>query len=78
MSVLEVLVFGQLTDSIGKDRIHFSYVQDTELFRKALNESFPGLRDKTFLLAVNQELVLKKKILKPGDTLALLPPFSGG
>ncbi|MDA1182708.1 MAG: MoaD/ThiS family protein [Bacteroidetes bacterium] len=78
MAVLEVLVFGQLTDSIGGDRIHLSYVQDTDLFRTAMNERFPGLRDKTFLLAVNQELVLGKRILNPGDTVALLPPFSGG
>jgi sulfur-carrier protein len=43
-----------------------------------LHQKYSGLSEKKFAIAVNYELNNPDKILKSGDEVVLLPPFSGG
>jgi molybdopterin converting factor subunit 1 len=58
---------------------------DTDRFRTVLSERYPGLAaflqdDRSVTLAVNEEYVPPGHAvpLKHGDTVALIPPISGG
>ena len=58
---------------------------DTAALRKTLAESYPGLStmvldEENLTLALNEEYVTAGQVLplKSGDTVALIPPISGG
>ena len=62
--MLEILVFGELVDFIGSEKVNISYCTTVEELYSSLFKQFPALREKTFLIE--------------GSEIALLPPFSGG
>ncbi len=77
---LTILPFGALTDvftpagfALEKDTI--STVQQLHAY---LTGNYPAVAQQKFRYAVNQELVDENHLLKDGDEVALLPPFSGG
>ena len=45
-------------------------------------DKMPGLKDiletRRVFISINQEMAQKNDIVKDGDEIALLPPFSGG
>ncbi|MDN5603599.1 MAG: MoaD/ThiS family protein, partial [Staphylococcus equorum] len=45
----------------------------TDLFKR-----YPSISDKKFQIAVNEEFVKNDDIVQPNDTVALIPPVSGG
>lgn len=49
-----------------------------QLIESHLDPKLDGKRIDKFLFAVNEELVDKDYLLKDDDTLAILPPLSGG
>ena len=76
---LKLLFFGVLTDVIGVSNIEFVMKSgDVELLNKKLQKDFPALKEYTYKIAVNQEIVTKKMKLKDGDEVSFLPPFAGG
>jgi molybdopterin converting factor small subunit len=74
---VQVLFFGQLTDiagnSMGMPAAGTLRALEQELWRQ-----FPLLQTKKYVISVNQQIVTGDSILRDGDTVALLPPFSGG
>jgi len=75
---INLLAFGQIADITGKPAWKTGNVKDTDELQKKLTEEFPGLRAITYAIAVNKKLVKKNTELNEADTVALLPPFSGG
>lgn len=49
----------------------------TDLLEK-LYQKHGGLRDTSFAIAVNKEIIANEVKLNANDTIALLPPFAGG
>lgn len=53
-----------------------------EDLKAMLKKDFPGLApaldSRSILISVNQEFATKKTVIKDGDEIGLLPPFSGG
>ena len=47
-------------------------------FTKYLFERYPQIKDKQFQIAVNEEFVKSDDIVHQDDTVALIPPVSGG
>jgi molybdopterin converting factor small subunit len=43
-----------------------------------LQELFPELADRKYAVAVNMKVVQENLELKQNDTVALMPPYSGG
>ncbi len=72
-----VKAFGQLSDSIRKAEWKMQAV-DTDQLQAQISESYPKLLGKNYLLAVNEYIISENTILEENDTVALLPPFSGG
>jgi sulfur-carrier protein len=75
---MNILVFGQLEEITGGGIISINPVPDTELLRESLYQLFPALKQKQFLVAVNQKIIRERTEINGDAQIALLPPFSGG
>jgi len=73
-----VLFFGQLTDITSSASIDWPMVTDSDTLKQEIVQRFPSLASKTFRLAVGKQLITANTILREGQTIAFLPPFSGG
>lgn len=75
---INLVFFGNLAE-IGKNKsIEIETVRNTTDLVNYLNEQFPPLKEKKFLIAINQKMAKGTQELKEGDEVAFLPPFSGG
>ncbi|MCK9402803.1 MAG: MoaD/ThiS family protein [Chitinophagaceae bacterium] len=75
---IHVLFFGSLTDATVVPDIYLETVADTAALKELLIQQYPLLRTAKYFIAVNQKMVQENTTLKTGDTVALMPPFSGG
>lgn len=74
---VKVLLFGRLKEICGQSVIEMN-ANDTDELRQQLWSDYPGLASQTMAMAVNRRLVAANEPLKPGDEVALMPPYSGG
>jgi len=81
---ITVRFFANLKDMAGTESMELAFdgeVRVKELTARLLAE-LPSLKDvletRRVFVCVNQEMVQKDDIIKDGDEVALLPPFSGG
>ncbi len=75
---LEVLFFGSLTDITAISSLVAGDLVDTDSVKVFLEEKYPALKTAKYFIAVNQKMIQHNTNLNPGDTIALMPPFSGG
>ena len=75
---MEVLFFGQLTDITGVASIEVAAANNTDTLEKILIEKYPGLLVAKYRMAVNKVMVQGCTTLMGQETIALMPPFSGG
>jgi molybdopterin synthase sulfur carrier subunit len=75
---IEVLFFGSLTDATKVSSLVADDLTDTDTVKKFLEEKYPSLQRAKYFIAVNQQMIQNNTIIKSGDTVALMPPFSGG
>jgi sulfur-carrier protein len=75
---MNIMVFGQLEDITGSSIVALENVTDTELLLQRLYAQYPLLKEKKFLIAVNQKIATVKTQIEDNAAVALLPPFSGG
>jgi molybdopterin synthase sulfur carrier subunit len=76
MMQITIMAFGQLAEITGVTFL--AEADDSDQLRLLLAERYPALKDKKYALAVNKQLITSRTILQESDTVALLPPFSGG
>lgn len=73
---IPIIAFGQIAEITGKE---FTVeAQDVTSLKLALNAKFPALAEKKYAIAVNKKLVTHSVALTESDTVALMPPYSGG
>ena len=75
---INLLAFGQIAEMIGQAEFEISEIENTVELSKILLELYPALGEISYSIAVNKSIVHGNTLLKHGDTVALLPPFSGG
>jgi sulfur-carrier protein len=75
---MNIMVFGQLEDITDSSVVSVENVTDTELLLQRLYAQYPLLKEKKFLIAVNQKIATVKTQIEDNAAVALLPPFSGG
>ncbi len=84
MIELTVLFFGELAELAATKETTLSNIKDTSALNDTstlvdyIHENYPRLRNKTFNLALNREIITEKRLVKNGDEIALLPPYAGG
>ncbi len=75
---MKILFFGSLTDVIGEADLCLNGIADTDALQQFLKAQYPMLSSAKYFVAVNQKMISENTLLKPSDTVALMPPFSGG
>ena len=74
---MTILTFGQIAELCGNPRLEAD-VPDTDALQALLQAQFPALRDRTYVIAVDQKTIQRNTPLHSSSVVALLPPFSGG
>ena len=75
---IKIILFGQLRDIAGSNSLVLEDVADTKELEEQLKQQYPGLAASKYIIAVDKELVQENTSLNENNTVALLPPFSGG
>jgi molybdopterin synthase sulfur carrier subunit len=75
---VKVLFFGSLTDITGCSSLDIADILDTEQLQQQLAAQYPALAKAKYGLAVNKRMITGNTQLQQQDTVALMPPFSGG
>lgn len=78
---ITLLFFGMATDLAGSASSTIPLNQEMSLkaFKNLLFETHAELKNlQQFAIAINEEYALEDSIVKPGDTIAIIPPVSGG
>lgn len=77
---MKVLYFAELKEILNQSAEEFNIYKDitVEDFEVFLFQQHPELSSKTFQIALNEEFAKKDDIVQPHDTIALIPPVSGG
>ncbi|MBK8245483.1 MAG: MoaD/ThiS family protein [Saprospiraceae bacterium] len=75
---INILAFGQIVDIIGTSSWTISGVDNTDQLELKLTHDFPGLLYTKYAMAVNKKVIHQNTTLSHDDTVAILPPFSGG
>jgi molybdopterin converting factor small subunit len=78
MKTINVLTFGAVTEITGDKSFIMEGIESTEMLMQVLEEKFPLLKTVQYAIAVNKEVIQKQTALENGNTVAILPPFSGG
>lgn len=79
-ATVEVLLFARLRDAAGRDVLSVAWGPGTTVADVAarLREQLPELPLRGCLCAVNERYARPEQPVAAGDTVAFLPPISGG
>jgi len=75
---IDILFFGSLVDATTVSNLTVVDLSDTNALRFYLETRYPALKTDKYFIAVNQQMIEGNTVLTTGDTVALMPPFSGG
>jgi molybdopterin converting factor small subunit len=80
MISIQLQYFSQLRDLKGPERVELAPGTTVAGLLEKLYGLLPGLKqwDKCLLVAAGIEYVPRDYVLKPGDTISLMPPVQGG
>lgn len=78
MKEINVLLFGAVADIVGKSSFVMPTPSSTDELKEQLEADYPALKNISYVVAVNKQMVTASTALEPNATVALLPPFSGG
>ena len=75
---MEIKTFGKITEIVNKE-IELLFPMNLAELKTTLEEQFPLLKTLLYSIAINDELISDEDymIIKP-QSIALMPPFSGG
>ncbi len=82
--MVTVKYFASLKQMAGKEEDQFNVNEDTtleqlsELIEKSVPQLGNMVREKRVIISLNYDVVPLDTVVKDGDEIALLPPFSGG
>jgi molybdopterin synthase sulfur carrier subunit len=75
---INFLSFGSLTEIVTSGPITSIDFSDSDSVRHYLITKHPRMAEKKFIMAVNKMIIQQNTVLNDFDTVAILPPFSGG
>lgn len=72
------MFFGVLAEVACTSFKHYDYVKNLSDLSHRITDDFPEIAHYNYRIALNNQIVEGDHLLKPGDEVALLPPFAGG
>jgi sulfur-carrier protein len=77
--MITLLLFAHLQEEVGQDKLLLEVDDITVKELKALlNKDYNLTQIEQVMIAINEEYALEEDVIKSGDTVALIPPVSGG
>ncbi len=74
---VKIQLYGQLKQITGLSELNTD-VADTDGLVKELAARFPLLENLNYLIAVDRNVVQTNTLIRAGQEVAMLPPYSGG
>lgn len=75
---IKILAFGQIAEIAACSEWDIEGIENADSLRKYIEDIYPQLNSLKYLIAVNRKIVHGNESFNDNDTIALLPPFSGG
>ncbi len=75
---LQIISFGKIAEFLNSQQLNVNEINDTDQLKIYLEKAFPQLATMKYKLAVNKILIQKNIELSNNDSVAIMPPFSGG
>jgi molybdopterin converting factor subunit 1 len=76
---VKILCFAQVSEQLGASSLELDLGPMTvDAFLEEFKQRYPNLRLDHVMIAVNEQFVDETHRIEPHDTVALLPPVSGG
>jgi len=75
---IEIITFGKIAEFLANQRMDVGEIRDTDRLKSYLENSFPKLAGMKYKLAVNKNIIQYNEPLSEQDSVAIMPPFSGG
>lgn len=78
--VMKVLLFAGLKQKVGSEfiTVPLEDTLDVMSLRQNIETVEPSLNGEVYMVAVNENFVRADYVVQNGDTVALIPPVSGG
>lgn len=77
--MINILLFAHLQEAIGESKLRVELSNHTvEQIKQWMEKQYPQLDLKHVMAAVNEEFATDTTVVKEGDTIAFIPPISGG
>lgn len=77
--MVKILLFAQLQEEVGKHQLELEFGPSTVTdLKKTLMEKYNLMQIDQAMIAINETYAKNDDIVKPGDTVAVIPPISGG
>ena len=75
---IQLISFGKIAEFLENQHMEVSDINNTDQLKHYLESSFPQLATMKYKVAVNKILVQENTLIKNNDSVAIMPPFSGG
>lgn len=77
---VELLYFGPLGEIAGKEseQLDIQALTNVQAIKKFVTDKYPDMKNHSFAVAVNQEIVEEEHLIDSESEIAFLPPFAGG
>ncbi|MGH0512742.1 molybdopterin converting factor subunit 1 [Bacillus cereus] len=78
--MITILLFANLREEVGSERVVIIEKREMNVhqLKKWLKDSYKLQTLDKVMVAINEEFVTDEDIVKAGDTVAFIPPVSGG
>ncbi|OHX45880.1 molybdopterin converting factor subunit 1 [Cytobacillus oceanisediminis] len=74
----KIMFFAHLRDRVGEESLTKDFSGKTISELKQMLEENYGLKLDSVMAAVNEEFASDDEVIQAGDTIAFIPPVSGG
>jgi len=75
---IDIITFGKIAEFMESQRLSLSGISDTNSLKQELEKAFPPLASMKYKLALNKNIVQHNLPIQNLDSVAIMPPFSGG
>ena len=75
---IDIMAFGKISEFIQNQEMDILNINNTDELKQYLEQSFPELVGTKYKLALNKDVVQTNLQLTNKDSIAIMPPFSGG
>nr|WP_295974805.1 molybdopterin converting factor subunit 1 [uncultured Bacillus sp.] len=75
----KILFFAHLRDAVGQDSVEMDVTgKSIAELKQLVSETYNLQKLDTVMVAINEEFATDKEVIKEDDTIAFIPPVSGG